>query len=334
VNRLAAFAVAALAIAAAAIAESGQPAFLQRPAETVRLISYNVEWDMCFPDEDADRAAAVARVLRAVDPDIVCLQEIRRSAEETRDLIASILPLEDGQWYAHKGADCVIVSKWPLRLQAEATEPAGERDLCMALVDLPRDGATGDLYILNNHYKCCGGYENDFQRQQQSDAIIAWMRDAMEEGGAITLRPGTPMLVLGDLNIVGGPDPIDTLITGDIRDNNTYGPDTAPDWDGTYATDARPTHNAASSDAYTWRNDDSEFPPGRLDYIIYTDSVLQVVHGFVLNTTEMSPDQLGNAGLERLDVTRLSAGNFDHLPLIVDIRRTSPNLQAAAPEAE
>ena len=81
------------------------------------------------------------------------------------------------------------------------------------------------------------------------------------------------MAVVGDFNIVEGLDPLNTLIDGNIFDQSTYGADSPPDWDGSSSLDARPLHNIVGPDDYTWRNDSSQFDPGRLDYVIYTDSV-------------------------------------------------------------
>ena len=59
----------------------------------------------------------------------------------------------------------------------------------MCLVDLPDDRFSNDLYVMNNHYKCCGGF--DARRQEQSDALVNWQRDARTPGGFITLPAGT-----------------------------------------------------------------------------------------------------------------------------------------------
>lgn len=61
------------------------------------------------------------------------------------------------------------------------------------------------------------------------------------------------MEVIGDLNMVGGPQPLDTLLNGDIVDESTYGADSSPDWDGSALTDAHPLHNAAVTADYTWQ---------------------------------------------------------------------------------
>ena len=298
--------------------------FLDRPETAeLRVVSYNVNWDKIFPDKDLSGAEKFQRVVKALDPDILNLQEIKEnSAADTAALMNAISPLPDGgSWHAHKGWTNVIVSKFPLTMSTDRTVPAGQRELAIALVDLPDQRYAVDVYVLNNHFKCCGGKDNDPQRQQQSDALVSWIRDARTVGGEVDLSAMTPLIIAGDLNIVGGPRPLDTLITGDIADEQTYGGDCAPDWDDSELTDAHPLHNAAGPDDYTWRNDNGRWDPGRLDYVIYSDSVLEAVHAFVLNTTIMSDEQLTRAGLEKFDVTLDMVGaHFDHLPLVVDFR--------------
>jgi endonuclease/exonuclease/phosphatase family metal-dependent hydrolase len=290
---------------------------------TVRLVSYNVNWDKIFPDVDARCAEKFQRVVKALDADVWCLQEIRdRSAEDVRDLMNAINPLAGGaSWHAHKGWSNVIVSKFPLKLTADRTVPAGERELAMALVDLPNDRFKTDLYVLNNHWKCCGDTANDPQRQQMADAIVNWIRDARVSGGAVDVPAGTAFVICGDLNIVGGPQPVTTLLTGDIIDEARYGRDGPPDWDDTPLADLHPRHNADGSDDYTWRNDNDKWPPGRLDYIVYSDSVLEAVHKYVLNTTAMPENLLRKTRLEPFDIALDDVGReYDHLPLVVDFR--------------
>lgn len=126
--------------------------------------------------------------------------------------------------------------------------------------------------------------------------------------------------MLGDFNLVGGPQPLDTLLTGDVQDNATYGPDSPPDWDGTAnaVLDAR-HNNVPGGPVWTWRNDTTSFPPEQLDYITFTDSVITPAHAFVLNTAIMSEHELSSTGLRSLDALLDGAvGNYDHLPMVMD----------------
>lgn len=291
----------------------------------LRLLNYNVNWDHIFPRVDVEAAARFQRMIKALDPDIIHLQEIRKfSAEDAASLLNQTAPLDSGRiWYAFKGGGNVILSKYPLSNTAEHTQPRGQREFALALVDLPDDRYPADVYVINNHWKCCGGH--DPKRQQQADALVAWIRDARTPGDVIDLPANTGFIISGDFNLVESEQPLMTLLTGDIYDETRYGPDTPPDWDGTELVDAHPLHNLAGPDDYTWRNDTGKYDPGRLDFVIYSDSVLQAVHSFVLNTVEMSTDDLESTRLQKMDVTLDGAGErYDHLPLVVDFRPVTP----------
>ncbi len=315
---------AGLACALLAAAVPAQSFVDRLQSDDLRVVSYNVLWDTIFPSENATQAAKFERVVAALDADIWCLQEIdySTSVNAVLNLMDGIAPIAGG-WYAHKVDDCVIVSKFPLSMQATFTIPAGDKNQAMALVDLPDAQWDHDLYIMNNHYKCCGGF--DHRRQEQSDSIVNWMRDAREPGGFFNLPAGTAMMVIGDLNIVDGPQPLQTLIDGNIIDEASFGADSPPDWDGTDSTDHQPLHNVVGPADWTWASP-GPFPPGRLDYVITTDSVIEAAYSYALNTTTMSGADLAATGLQPNDVTVDSAGvDFDHIPLIVDFRPGDPS---------
>jgi endonuclease/exonuclease/phosphatase family metal-dependent hydrolase len=316
-------------LATTAAAQTGT--FIDRHLPTdLRLMSYNVLWDTIFPSVSASQSAKFARVIQALDPDILNLQEINSpfdpstsfSAVDVRNLMNTIRPLDGGAtWHAYMGSTNVIVSKYPLSMTQSDTRPSTLRGMAMALVDLPDAVYPADFYVMNNHFKCCGnpGGPEDSQRQRHADALVGWMHDARNPGGFINLPANTPMAVVGDLNIVGLPDPLTNLKTGNIVDEGTFGADSPPDWDGTALADAHPRHNFVGPD-YTWREDGSGFAPGRLDYILYTNSVVDVANHFLLNTVMMSSAERAATGLQQNDVLKYSAGWYDHLPLVVDFR--------------
>ncbi|HEX2473702.1 MAG TPA: endonuclease/exonuclease/phosphatase family protein [Lacipirellulaceae bacterium] len=306
--------------------------FIDRALPTdLRVMSYNVHDDSIFPDTSASQAAKFSRVVRALQPDVVNLQEIySHTSADVAGLLNTLLPLGgSATWYAHQGFDNVIVSRYPLSLQRTNTSPASPRSIAIALVDLPNSNFATDFYFMNNHFKCCGdvGSTEDADRQRQADALVNWMRDARTVGGSVNLPSGTPMAVVGDLNMVGSPSPLNTLLTGNIVNETSFGADSPPDWDGTPLADARPLHNGVGPADYTWRDDASSFDPGRLDFVLYTDSAVSIGKKFVLNTVAMSASDRAAAGLQTYDVTSDDSGiTYDHLPLVVDFRSPSPHL--------
>lgn len=300
----------------------------------IRLLDFNINWDSIFPDNDPQNHPfreyntrdAFIRIVTTVQPDIVTLQEINdsRDPQQLASLLDSIIPLPDGAvWKASSGSDDFIISRYDLSMLATDTIPSTNRGQAMALVDLPDDVFATDLYLINAHFKASGGQSNIDRRQQHADAIVNWIRDCRTPGGHIDLPANTPFMIVGDLNAYDT-DPayqVTTLVTGDIVDESTYGPDIAPDWDNTADTDAMPLQNVVGPDFYTWRDDSGGFNPGALDRIIYTDSAMTVTRRFVLNTTTMSSADLTAAGLQANDVVLDPATmNYDHLPLVVDMQ--------------
>jgi endonuclease/exonuclease/phosphatase family metal-dependent hydrolase len=291
----------------------------------VRLVSYNTEWDGLI-----ERPEYFDRILRALQPDIICLQEIRRPIEQVRRRLDAALPLaEGGKWFVHKQGFSVLASRWAMSRPNFSTPfPTGSGQ-AMGLVALPKDRYATDLYVISAHYRCCGqmGSTEDRQRQIQSDANVGWFRDLREPGGEITLPPGTPFVLCGDLNLVGGPQVLETLVTGKVVNQAMFGPDSPPDWDGSPLTDLCPLHVAGPL-AYTWRDDSKGYVPGRLDAIVYPDSAMRAAKAFVLDTAEMSDADLKQTHLQPDDTAKAS----DHLPLVVDfdLAGTAPHSQAAS----
>ena len=280
----------------------------RQSTDSFRLASYNVFFDELF--QFSNRAELI-RFVNAVDADVYTFQEVFASSTEAGDIFDQIAPLPTGSWQVHKGRNQLIVSRFPLSLRL-TNVPGGTRGIAMAQVDLPDEHFSNDMYILNNHFPCCDSGEN--QRIVESVAIVEWMADALTPGGNINLTADTAVAVVGDLNTVGGPVPRSNLLNG-IGSLRT-------DWDGSSMTDASPTHNAAGLVDYTWRDDFSPFPPGILDYVMYTDSVISAEYSFILNPSMMSDAELAATGLIATDIMRTKNSfnfvDFDHLPLIVD----------------
>lgn len=284
-----------------ALALSSEPVRAEAPCslrrdnpEHLRLVTYNVLFDGCF-----ERPEPFRRILRALDPDVLSLQEIyNHSLEETRALIASILP--GASWYTAGSGQGPIASRYPIK---DSGPVGGAGRGSWALIEAP----AGDLLLINPHPPCC---DDDAGRRREFDAIAAWVRDARASG---RLTQETPIVIAGDMNLVGESRQLATLLTGAISDTATYGAAAAPDGDGTALADAMPYH-LTGREAYTWRGDNGVFAPGRLDYVVYSDSVLRLVRSYVLWTPDLPEDYLAAAGLQREDTAVAS----DHLPVVVD----------------
>lgn len=295
-------------------------AFLDRPhPAAVRVATWNIYFSSIFPNVNQARSQKFARVLNAVDADVWAFQEIYggQTAAQLKSLMDASAPLgtPDG-WQVYRSGEFALASKYPIPDDYRTTGTANR-----ALIDLPDDLFAEDLYLMNNHFKCCGGFDN--QRQNSADFLVNWMRDARTPGGTITLPEGTPMIALGDFNIVDGQQPLTTLQDGNIINNLQYGADSPPDWDGSSNLVVPALHNGVGPEFYTWRDDRDIYDPSLLDFIIYTDSVASLAHSFVLNTSTMTEAQLAAAGLQSYDAM-YDSQTWDHLPLVADFLMPPP----------
>ncbi|MDY7030111.1 MAG: endonuclease/exonuclease/phosphatase family protein, partial [Spirochaetota bacterium] len=206
----------------------------ERP-EYLRVMTYNVFNDGLFRKRDS-----FSRILRAVGPDVINFQEIsRHSPRQTGAVISRML---GGYWYAAGVGDTVTVSRYPIKEKRPVAGNVGVR------LDLPDEKYADDLFIINAHL---ASGRNDRRRQRQVDQIAFFIRVAKEPDGGMTLPPGTPILLVGDLNLVGRSRQLETLLTGDVEDNDAFGPDQPPDWDSSPLTDILAYHTC-TPDVYTW----------------------------------------------------------------------------------
>lgn len=264
----------------------------------VRVLSYNVLNDDLF---DPNKQGNYARILTAIAPDIIGFQEIyNNSSAQTRTKVNSWLP---AQWYHAKVApDIIAISKYPI-ISSHVIAPGGNGAF---LIDM---GLMQLLFIVA-HPPCCN---NNSDRQEEMDGIMAFIRDAKNGLGPVNLPPNSPIIVAGDMNLVGFSQQQHTLLTGDIVNQNLYGPDFDPDWDASTLEDAKPLATNLPL-TMTWYRESSSFSPGRLDYIVYSGSVMSVENTYSLFTPALSTSELATYNLQANDATIAS----DHLPLVAD----------------
>lgn len=284
---------------------------LDRTPGALRVLSYNVLRDNVFQGE---AKAAFLRIVRALQPDVVAFQEVYdNSGADAAALVSEAL---GGTWYhGDAGSDNLIVSRTPVRLERDLG--GNSAFLLVAPADWPHD-----LLVINAHTPCCG---NEAGRRDETDRYMQFLRQ-VQEGAVEGVDPETPFAIVGDLNMVGTDRPLRAMLTGDLVDNARYGPDFAPDLDGSDLTDALPLHLGAPA-AYTWYQADSSFPAGRLDFVVYTDSALDLPNAFVLYTPELSTEVLEATGLRASDTDVAS----DHLPLVADLVSRAATSASEAP---
>mgnify|MGYP003746172063 CR=1 FL=1 len=291
------------------------PLALERPAGAqLRCMWWNVNGR--FNNNSAE--AAMGRMFEAIGPDVIGFSEVANvSAGYVKGILESWLP--GTTWYVNKDDyDLMVASIYPI-----------DQSFSSVYRSFPAAVSTESLWgfptlFTSSHLKCCGGASNEAQRQSEADEYMAFQRDAMTAGGLVDVPAGTPIIFGGDLNMVGLAAPIVTLQTGNIFDNGAYGPDFAPDWDGTGMLEL-PLLQADRPMDYTWRNDGSIYMPGKLDYAIISDGVVEAVHMFGLQTQDMSSARLAQYGLQSGDTWSAS----DHLPIVVDLAMAGGEVQDA-----
>jgi len=274
----------------------------------LRIAAFNVLQNGIF--DGGARQSAYQRALNVIDADVWVFNEVWDfGAAVTRDRVDALLEPGAGlAWDAVKrDSGNVIVSRFPI---VDSWDVYPGSRLTAARIDL--DGRSDrDVLVIAAHLSCCGADDN---RQDQSDALVAFIRDARTPGGAIDLPADTPIVAAGDFNLVGLRRQLDIILTGDIFDESTFGPDSGPDWDGS-DFDLPPSMHNDRRVAYTWRNDSSSFLPGLLDFTFYTGSVVNLGNHYVFDTRTMSASRLSDAGLFAGDSNLLS----DHNPRVIDL---------------
>ena len=273
----------------------------------LRILSWNVERDGIF---EAGRASAYRRLMTGIGPDIIGFTEIREhTAVQTLDLVESFLPSDAGeQWFGSGSSfDVIVTSRYEiLRAFDLLRGSAGAY-----LIDTS-DKIGTDLFLIVAHLRCC---EADLARQAQIDELMAFVRDVQGDG---TLTSETPIVIAGDMNFVGDSRQQGTLIRGEIV-NPQHKPSFGPDWDGSPLGDARPLTTGLPA-TYTWPGRGEEFSPGRLDYVAFTDFVLELGNSYSLNTPTIPIAELTRLGMSASDTIVAS----DHNPIVTDFRNMSP----------
>ncbi len=275
----------------------------------IRILSHNVLFSSFFR---RDRKDAYKRIYQALKPDIIGFSELYQDykLDDVTSRLEEILPSPKGRsWKAQRTSDNVLATRFSIKYHSSAG-PFGNGAF---LLDL-RPEFNSDLLIIVAHPACC---DNDSARQDEVDAIAAFMRDVKGPGGDLTISDKTPIILMGDMNFVGDPRQVNTLIEGNIIQEDLFGKDIILDWDDTSLEDAKPfSTNLPHTFTHTGRGTPGSHSNGRLDYIIYSGSVLHLENSFVMFTPAMPVDSLSKYGVIKQDTEMAS----DHLPVVADFK--------------
>lgn len=263
----------------------------------LRVVSYNVHQSSPLKD-----AARFQRIFEWLDPDVILVQEWDEgSREQMIGWFTAMLPGERS-WNVVKAPGSMresggvaIVTRLPIAdLTDAALAPGGHEAVKVRAAIGKILSPVGEFACASVHLKCCGsaGSSEDQQRVAQAAGVNAAMR-----------RVGGPIVIGGDMNLVGSGLPLEALAKGLDIDATDLG-----------VADAWTIGDEAMT---TWRDAGTVFTPGRLDYVLYSDARWKVRRSFVFDTSRMSESLLARLGLDADDTARAS----DHLPVVVDLER-------------
>lgn len=152
------------------------------------------------------------------------------------------------------------------------------------------------LLVAPVHLKCCGRIDSweDERRLEEVKLINRAVAEAMTSAGY------DGVVIGGDLNLVGGSLPITAL-----------GANLDLDQSELTILEAYHLHGEENT---TWASNRERFVPGRLDFLLYSDSVLTAANAFVFDTADLSEAWLAGQALSR----EASMNASDHLPVVAD----------------
>ena len=228
------------------------------PPGTFRVVTWNLWWRF-GPDPDA-RHRAITDVLRDVEPDVVCLQEVHSDADgaDRAGDLAEALDLEltrsEPKQFRGESFGNAVLSRSPVIDRGEVALPLadgspGFRNATWARLQMP----FGQLPVISTHLAF--RFDESELRQRQATALLELASELRGDGD-----DPPPVVLGGDLNALPSSDEI-RLLTGHR---------TVP-IPGIVFSDSWP--QVRDDPGHTWdrRNPylaDSAWPQRRLDYVM------------------------------------------------------------------
>lgn len=267
-----------------------------------RFVSMNGLRDNIF---ESDVALEFSKIMSAIDADIYCFQEIYdNDDEDLYQLLINrgVIDPSETWYYVKHFPDLITLSRYPIVFDQQL---GGN-----GIVAVDFNGQ--EILIVNTHLPCC---DNNTGREIEIDQILQFIRRSKDGQTSYNLADNTPYIFTGDMNLVGWSSQLQSLIDGDIKDNTFFGPDVTLDWDDNDMADLRaPTTGYPAT--FTWYNPSGSFYPGRLDFIIYTDAVLESKNSFVLNSAGLSQSEQTDYQIN----SNYSLVVSDHMPVVADFK--------------
>ena len=301
-----------------------------RTPNALRVVAWNVS-DGNF----RDRPEPFRRVLAALEPDVVLLDEVYADVAlaDLSRFSRGLGPVNESSWTwwlaAGGGRQRTAVGAKGLELRGETAlarvdHPPGALDQWLREVGdepesprmpppsrLARAETAGGLSTTGAWVTVDGQSILFVPVDLQSAGYDGSPRDRLRELQARTLnqaiaavladRPDAGLVIGGDLNVVGSARPLEALRSGlGVTGGNL---------------NVTRLERLRDRSLATWRSTRAgdPFSPGRLDYVLYRGTVLRIERAFIFDADDLSPESLAQLGVRESDTLQ-----SDHLPLVVD----------------
>ena len=302
-----------------------EPRDLDKASGDLRVAVWNVS-----DGQFHSRTESFQRVIGALSPDVVLLDEVPADATE-EGLTAFFAGVGDGAdwtWWLAEGGGVqrTVIASPQFEVRPEprlgtVDYPEGVLDQWVAETDSSEFAVTRAPVEAAGGLSATGAWiEVDGRRllfvpvDLQSAGFDGSPRDRLRELQATLLRdalaevltdePEAGLVIGGDVNLVGSARPLEALVRGLAVGGGDL-------------TVARP-ENVRDRSLITWRSlgNADDFSPGRLDFVAYRAGPLDVTRAFVFDVDDYGPDAQATLGLRGGETTETS----DHLPVVVDFR--------------
>jgi endonuclease/exonuclease/phosphatase family metal-dependent hydrolase len=163
-------------------------------AGTIDIISFNVEG---FPKAGDTSIPALADLIKAMDPDVVALQEVASEADFYKlvELMpgwnGAFYPINNDEWnlaYLIRASELETING-SLRTLFEGDSYAFPRPPLEIKVRHRSSGR--EITLINLHLKCCEGSDNESRRRSASEKLKEYLDEQ---------RPDDAVVMLGDYN--------------------------------------------------------------------------------------------------------------------------------------
>ena len=296
---------------------TGEPEWLARHPDTdLRVLVWNVD------REFFNRSEGFQRVLRAVDADVLILDEMPSGV--SGEQIVDALPSATTPWQALYGSGgganqrASISVRAPLaRVEAFDRLPYPREHFDAWMANIPERKRTrvrdsldagvaavggvvtwqgGRVLVVGLDLECCGDSPDsaaEDRRRFEAQSI----RDAIDAVAAVSKFDA--MLVGGDFNAVHGQAPVQILERG-------AGDDTTLDH-------PTPLHRGSDRIDWTWDGRGTPFPSKQIDFLLHSER-LRVLQSQVFDSEELTPAEQQALQLP----AELSRSLSPHRPIVVD----------------